>query len=229
MAKVGVVLSGCGFLDGSEIHEAVLTLLALDKAGAEVLAMAPNVDQAHVIDHLAGRPAEGERRNVLVESARIARGKIADIASVKASDIDALMFPGGYGAAKNLSTFAFDGENAKVNPDVSRLVRDVHQAGKWIAAVCIAPAMIAKVLQEAGVKDAQLTIGVDPATAGKIQAMGAIHVECPVKEARVDEKNKIITSPAYMYDARISDVAAGIEQAASWLLAAIKGEPVGKA
>ena len=130
MAKVGVVLSGCGVFDGTEIHEAVLTLLALDRRGAEAVCMAPNVDQAHVVDHLSGQEAAGERRNVLVEAARIARGNIRDIATVQAAELDALMIPGGFGAAKNLCDFAFKGKDCQVHPEVARLVRQMHQAGK---------------------------------------------------------------------------------------------------
>ncbi len=145
MAKVGVVLSGCGVYDGAEIHEAVITLLALDRAGAEAICMAPDTEQMHVVNHLTGDVAEGQSRNVLVESARIARGNIKNIKDVKAADIDALMFPGGFGAAKNLCDFAVKGADCSVNPEVTRLVKEVMSAKKPLAAVCIAPALISKV------------------------------------------------------------------------------------
>ena len=147
MAKVGVLLSGCGVFDGAEIHESVITLLALDRAGAEAVCMAPDVDQMHVVDHRTEQPVPGETRNVLTESARIARGDIKDVATVSADDLDAVVIPGGFGAAKNLCTFAVDGPNCTVNPDVQRLVVEMFDKGKPIAAVCIAPALIAKIFE----------------------------------------------------------------------------------
>ena len=214
MLKVGVVLSGCGFLDGSEIHEAVLTLLALDRAGASAVCLAPNIEQKSVVDHRTGNPAESVR-NVLEESARIARGKVQDIAKAKASDFDALVLPGGYGAAKNLCDFAAAGANAKVQSGVLRLVREMHAAKKPIGAWCIAPAVIAAALKESKPK---LTIGDDPGTAKALESMGARHVVCPVNEMRVDEEQRVITTPAYMYDAKIGEVASGIEKAVAELL-----------
>jgi enhancing lycopene biosynthesis protein 2 len=210
MVKVGVILSGCGVQDGSEINEAVLTLLALDRAGAEVVCMAPDVTQHHVIDHRTGEPT-GETRNVLTESARIARGEIKDVADVSASELDAVMLPGGFGAAKNLCSFANDGSAAKVEPTVGRLLADMVAARKPLAAVCIAPAVLATVLRDAGVQG-ELTIGTDEGTAKALEDMGAKHVACPVDECRVDEEHRIITSPAYMLAGRISEAAAGIER-----------------
>ena len=148
MVRVGVLLSGCGVFDGAEIHEAVLTLLALDIAGAEIVCMAPDMDQMHVINHLSGKPVEGATRNVLVEAARIARGQIRDMAEVNVTNVDALIFPGGFGVAKNLCTFATEGPGCSVNPEVSRLVGRMHEAGKPIGFVCIAPAMAANTLQK---------------------------------------------------------------------------------
>jgi enhancing lycopene biosynthesis protein 2 len=216
MVKVGVVLSGCGFLDGAEIHEAVLTLLALDRAGAEAVCLAPDIPQAGVTDHATRTPAE-ERRGVLAESARIARGRIEDVAKVKASDLDALVLPGGYGAARNLSNFASAGANARVDPGVARLLREMHKARKPIGAWCIAPAVVAAALRDekTGVK---LTIGSDEGTARALEAMGAKHVVCPVGECRADEENRVVTTPAYMVDARISEVAAGIDKGVAALL-----------
>ena len=210
MAKVGVVLSGCGVFDGAEIHEAVLTMLALDERDAEILCMAPSGPQMHVINHVTG-DVSGETRDVLVESARIARGNITDIAEVGAGDIDALVFPGGFGAAKNLSDFATKGPNCEVHPEVSRLVREVHAAGKPLGFACISPAMAAKIFQDAGVQ-VSLTVGGDGDDAAHaIRAMGAVHVGCAVSEANMDEAARVSSTPAYMTAQRISEVRAGID------------------
>lgn len=209
MPKVGVCLSGCGFLDGAEIFESVATLYNLEKAGAQIVAMAPNVPQAHVINHLTSEVMEGEQRNVLVEAARIMRGNITDMANVNASDLDALIFPGGFGAVKNLSTYAFKGTDAEVNPDVLRLARDMVKAGKPLGVICIAPAMMAKILEGVGVRG-KLTIGNDAATADDIEAMGSKHEVCPVKEYVVDRENKIVSTPAYMLAEKIDDAWTGI-------------------
>jgi len=217
MAKIGVILSGCGVYDGSEIHEAVITLLAIDRCGAEAVCMAPDIPQMHVVNHLSGEPAAGESRNVLVESARIARGKIQDIAKVKASDFDALILPGGFGAAKNLCDFAVKGSDCSVQPEVARLVRETVAAKKPLAAVCIAPALVARVLG-GDHKSPALTIGTDKATAGALEAMGARHQSCPVKEFVVDKQNKLVSSPAYMLAGRISEAAEGIEKTVKALI-----------
>jgi enhancing lycopene biosynthesis protein 2 len=206
---VGVILSGSGFLDGAEIQEATLTLLFLDRRGARVTAMAPNLDQMHVVDHAKGKPASGERRNVLAEAARITRGAIADVKSVKASDLDALILPGGYGAAKNLCTFATEGVKLTVNPDVERLVHDMAAAGKPIGFICISPVIAAKVL---GGRKVKLTIGNDPDTAAALNALGAVHVDALVDQIVVDEKNKVVSTPAYMLGPSIAPVSAGIEK-----------------
>ena len=207
--KVGVVLAGCGVFDGAEIQEAVITLLTLDEANAQVICMAPDIEQMHVIDHTKGEPAEGEKRNVLTEAARIARGDIKDIAEIKAADLDALIFPGGFGVAKNLCTFATEGTQCSVNPEVERLVKQVHEVKKPIGFICIAPAMAAKILGE---HQPKLTIGNDKGTAEAIEAMGGIHVECQVDEIAVDEKNKIVSTPAYMLGPSIAQVAKGIRK-----------------
>lgn len=216
MTRVGVVLSGCGVFDGAEIHESVITLLALERAGAEVICMAPNVDQLHVINHLTGKESE-ETRNVLVESARIARGEIRDVAEVRADELDAIMFPGGFGAAKNLCDFAVKGGDATVNPDVARLTKEMMAAKKPVAAVCIAPALLAAICRDAGIKS-QVTIGTDEATAGGVEAMGGKHLDCPVDEFRVDEENRLITSPAYMLAGNITEAAVGIERTVAELM-----------
>lgn len=216
--KVGVMLSGCGVFDGSEIHEAVLTLLALDRAGAEIVCMAPDVDQLHVINHLTQEQTK-EKRNVLVESARIARGKIKNLKEVKASDLDALIIPGGMGAAKNLSTFAIQGSDAQVNPEVKRLLNEMVSAGKPVGAICIAPATLTKALSD---KKPQVTIGNDLNTAQAIEKMGGGHSNCSVDMIHVDENNNIVTTPAYMLGPGIKDIAVGIEKLVNKVVSMIK-------
>jgi enhancing lycopene biosynthesis protein 2 len=216
MVKVGVVLSGCGVYDGSEIHEAVITLLALDRAGAEAICMAPNVDAA-VVNHLSGEAATGETRNVLVESARIARGNIRDIAEVKAGDIDALIFPGGFGAAKNLCDFAIKGSDCSAHPEVARLVREIVAAQKPLAAICIAPALISRILGDDELAH-KLTIGTDEGTAEALEKMGSEHVDCPVSNFVVDPANRLISTPAYMLAGSIREAAEGIEKTVMELL-----------
>jgi len=213
--KVGVILSGCGVYDGAEIHESVITMLALDRAGAEMVICAPDVEQMHVVNHHTGEVAEGESRNVRVEAARIARGPVADVADIEADDLDALILPGGFGAAKNLCSFAVDGADCEVNPDVAALVREVHAQGKPVAAVCIAPALLARVF---GAEGPELTIGNDTGTADAMETLGATHIECPVTEFVIDREHKLITSPAYMLGQNISEVAEGIEKTVNALM-----------
>jgi enhancing lycopene biosynthesis protein 2 len=174
-----------------------------------------NVDQLHVVNHLTGEVDEGATRNVLVESARIARGEIRDVAEVSANELDALILPGGFGAAKNLCDFAVNGPDCEVDAGVAALVRSVHEQGKPVAAVCIAPALLAKVL---GSEGPELTIGNDADTAGAMATMGAAHVECPVTEFVVDRDRKLVTSPAYMLAQSISEAAEGIEKTVAALI-----------
>jgi enhancing lycopene biosynthesis protein 2 len=206
MKKIGVVLSGCGFRDGSEIHEAVFALLAIDLAGAEAVCIAPDIELSEV-NHCT-MELTGAKRKVLIESARIARGKIKNISEIKAADLDALVLPGGFGAALNLCDFAQKGAAAAVNPEVSRLVKEIHAAKKPIGAICIAPALIAAILG----KDVgpTLTIGTDPGTAAEIGKTGAKHQDCLPTEIVIDQANKIVTTPAYMLAGRISEVYEGI-------------------
>ncbi len=212
--RIGVVLSGCGVMDGSEIHEAVFTLLSIDRAGATAICMAPDVDVPEV-NHLTGA-GSGATRNVLVESARIARGKIRNIAEVQVDDLDAVIFPGGFGAAKNLCNFAEKGPAAEIHPEVARLLRGMAAAGKPIGAICIAPALVAATLgKEYGPR---LTIGTDQGTAAAINATGSSHVECPVQEFVVDRKNKIVSTPAYMLAENISEAYDGIAKAVQAVL-----------
>lgn len=216
--RVAVLLSGCGVYDGSEIHEAVAVLLALDRAGAEALCCAPDVEQAQVVNHATGQVAAGERRNVLVESARIARGKIRAAGLVHAGDADALILPGGFGAAKNLSDFAGRGARAEGQLDAVRLIREFHAARKPIGLCCIAPAVAAIALRGSGVR-AELTIGDDAGTAAALEAMGARHVARGVREAHVDRAQRIVSTPAYMCAAGLAEVAAGIETLVGEVLA----------
>ena len=207
--KVGVVLAGCGVKDGSEIHEATLTLLYLDKAKADTIIMAPDCNQMDVVNHLTEEVISAESRNILIESARIARGNIRDIKKVFADDLDALIFPGGFGAAKNLCDFAIKGENLTVNPDVENLILEMHKTKKPVGFICIAPVIAAKVL---GKYHPKITIGNDESTAKVIENLGAKHINCPVDEIVVDEENNIITTPAYMLGPSIAYVAKGIEK-----------------
>jgi enhancing lycopene biosynthesis protein 2 len=207
--RAGVVLAGCGFYDGAEIHEAVLTLLVLDRAGAEIVCLAPDKRQHHVVNHLSWQEAAGETRNMLAEGARIARGNIKYMEKINAQNLDVLIFPGGYGAAKNLSDFAFKGLDCTVEQETERLIKEMHAAGKPLGFICIAPVIAAKVL---GGHRPLLTIGSDPQTAAAIEAMGGKHIDCKVDDVVVDEKNKVVSTPAYMLGPGISDVALGIEK-----------------
>jgi enhancing lycopene biosynthesis protein 2 len=213
--RVGVVLSGCGYLDGAEIQEACCTLLSLDRRGARLVAMAPDIAQMHVVDHVKSAPAEGAQRRVLGEAARIVRGQIVELSQVSAKDLDALIFPGGFGVAKNLCSFAVDGRNMKVLPAVERLARDVRQAGKPSGYVCIAPVLAARLFGGEGVK---VTIGNDRDTATAIESWGARHVECKVEDIAVDERLKIVSTPAYMLGPWIAPVATGIDKLVSAVL-----------
>lgn len=209
--RIGVLLSGCGFLDGSEVQESVLSLLFLDRAGAEAICLAPDIEQAQTVNHLSLRSAAGKHRNVLAESARIARGRVFDLNMVGADQLDGLIVPGGYGAARTLSDFAVAGEQCRVRPEVSRLFLEMLKAHKPVGLICIAPALMAKVAQESGIKP-RLTIGKDPNTVTLLEKMGAEHVESPVTGIVVDKDHKIVSTPAYMLGTRISDVATGIEK-----------------
>jgi len=206
--RIAVLLSGCGVFDGAEIHESVVTLLELDKAGAEVTCMAPDITQHKVVNHLTNSELD-ESRNVLVESARIARGDIMNISSAKVEDFDALILPGGFGAALNNCDFAINGPNGDVNSDVAKLIQDFHGAKKPIGAMCIAPALVAMALKS---KNIQLTIGSDEGVAGGIGALGNVHVNCATEDILVDAENKVVTTPAYMTAGGIAQAAEGISK-----------------
>ncbi len=204
--RFAVVLAGCGVYDGSEIHEAVLTLLAIDKVGSTCQCFAPDMEQFHVINHLTGE-TEKQSRNVLTESARIARGNVKKITHFDPVDFDALIIPGGFGVAKNLCTFALDGPNGRVNPDVESAIQRAYKAGLPIGALCIAPALLAQVLGNITV-----TIGSDPGTARHIETLGANHIVTKNADIVVDKENKIVTSPCYMLDSPIRIVAKGAKK-----------------
>jgi enhancing lycopene biosynthesis protein 2 len=197
-ARVGVVLSGCGVFDGSEITEAVSILIALDKRKANIICMAPNIAQPETINHTT-KKTDSQSRRVLEEAARIARGNIRDIAAVRAEELDALVFPGGYGAVKNLSTFAADGPACKVNENVERLLREMVKSKKPIGLACIAPILAARVLGSAGLKP-KLTIGTDQQTADAIHAMKGEHENTGETDISIDEANRLVTTPCYMND-----------------------------
>jgi enhancing lycopene biosynthesis protein 2 len=214
--RIGVLLSGSGVHDGSEIHEAVLTLLALDRRGAEAVCMAPDVDQIDVIDHLTVRRSQ-QKRNVLTESARIARGRISPIREIEPVDLDGLVIPGGFGAAKNLCTYAADGRKCRVDPDVRRLLLALHEQKKPIAALCIAPVILASVF---GKKHRpQVTAGKDLDIMNDLGAMGARPQAAESTQISVDRENRLVTTPAYMGTERLAEVAVGIEKAVEAVLA----------
>ncbi len=211
--RFAVVLSGCGVFDGAEIHESVLSMLAIDRHGGTYDIFAPDVPQMHVINHLTGQVAESETRNVRVEAARIARGDVKELGTYRAADYDALLFPGGFGAAKNLATFAVDGPECSVNPDVSAAITGTHEAGKPIGALCISPAIMARVLGKG-----QMTIGSDADTANAINQLGAEHVEKGRGEVVVDKGLKLVTSPCYMLESRITQIEQGADGVVSEMM-----------
>lgn len=203
--KFAVVLAGCGVYDGAEIHEATLTLYAIAQNGGAYEIFAPDISQHHVINHLTGEEMK-ETRNVLVESARIARGNIKPLSDFDADQFDAIIFPGGFGAAKNLCTFAFEGPNCSVNPDVERSIRSMHERKKPIGALCISPVIIANLLG-----NVELTIGQDQGTAQALEQMGARHRKTIHGEVVIDADNRVVTTPCYMLDANIVQIAQGAD------------------
>lgn len=217
--KIGVLLSGNGVYDGSEIHESVFTLLAIDENKGEAVCMAPNVEQHHVVNHITGDEMD-EKRNVLVEAARIARGAISDLAEVKASDFDALVIPGGFGAAKNLTKWAFSGPDGDIDPEVKRIINEFVVAQKPIVGLCMGPTVIAKALEGANLNE-RLTVGTtseaSPYEIATISAgmekTGAVAEMKSIREISVDAKNRIITAPCYMMEASITDVRTNIKEA----------------
>ena len=217
MAKIGICLSGCGVNDGAEIHESVITALALDRAGANIIYTAPNVMQTKVVDHYSGNDMN-ESRNVLVESARIARGDITDLAELTAENMDGLIFTGGFGAALNLCDFALKGADSEIQPDVNRIVQEMMAAKKPLGFICIAPALFARAAKNAD-KTVKITIGNDQTTADQIEKLGSQHEICDVDNFVLDQENKIVSTPAYMLAGNISEAASGIEKLVHKILA----------
>lgn len=217
--KIGVLLSGCGVYDGSEIQEAVFTLLAIDENQAEAICFAPDIEQHHVINHRTGEEMD-EIRNVLTESARIARGNIGSLAGVNSDDIDALVIPGGFGAAKNLTKWAFEGPDGEILPDVKRIINEMVANGKPVAGLCMGPTVIAKALESSGVK-VTLTVGTteapSPYEIGEISAgmekAGATAVMKTIEEIEVDHDNLIVSAPCYMMDATVTQIRNNIKDA----------------
>ncbi len=216
MKKFAVILSGCGVFDGAEIHEATLTLLAIKKLGAEYEIFAPDIPQHHVINHITGKEMS-ETRNVLIESARIARGKISDLKLFNAREFDAVIFPGGFGVAKNLSSWAFEGPGSKVNSMVEKVIRDMATLKKPIGALCISPVLLAKVLG-----NVEITIGDDAGTAAAVEKAGATHINTGHGEVVRDTHRPVFTTPCYMLDASITDIADGAENIVKAILAELK-------
>ncbi|WP_291723818.1 isoprenoid biosynthesis glyoxalase ElbB [Bernardetia sp.] len=216
--KIGVLLSGSGVYDGAEIQESVLVLLALSQAGVEYFCIAPNIEQHHVINHLNGEEMN-EKRNVLTEAARIARGNIKDLAEITANDMDGLVMPGGFGVAKNFTKWAFEGANGEINADVKRLVNEMVKQHKPIAAVCMSPTTVAKALEGTGI-EANLTVGTTQEASpyqiadinGEMEKVGAKPEMCSVTEVISDDANNIVSSPCYMMEASISEVNEGIQK-----------------
>jgi len=213
MKKFAIVLSGCGVFDGAEIHEATLTMLAIMKQGATYEVFAPDIVQHHVINHISGEVMK-EKRNVLIESSRIARGNIRDLKEYDPNNFDALIFPGGFGAAKNLSDFAFKGEDCKIDPDVEKAILKTAGRNKPVGALCISPVILAKIFG-----DVELTIGQDKSTVEAIEKMGATHIKTNHGEVIIDEKNNLFTTPCYMLDANIVQIAEGAENIVKAMLA----------
>jgi len=218
MKKVAIILSGCGVYDGSEIHETVLTFLAIEQQGASYRCFAPNIAQHHVINHLTGEVSENETRNVLVESARIARGDCEDLTELREQDFDALIVPGGFGAAKNLCNFALDGDNYHVNAQVLAAGQAFAKADKPAGYMCIAPAMLPLIYP----KGVQGTIGKDRDTAALIEAQGLLHNNCNVEDVVVDQAHKLVSTPAYMLATSLTEAASGINNLVKNVLALVE-------
>lgn len=214
--RFAVILAGSGVFDGSEIHETTMTLYAIMKNGGTYQIFAPDIDQHHVVNHITGEEMP-EKRNVLIEAARIARGDIKNLKDFRADDYDGLIMPGGFGAAKNLSTFAFDGSNCQVNGEVENAIRAMAKENKPIGALCISPVIVAKIFG-----DIKLTIGQDKDTADAVVQMGATHQRTDHGEVVVDNNHKVVTSPCYMLDANILNIAEGADNTVQSMLELMK-------
>lgn len=213
---VAVILSGCGFMDGAEITESVLTLLALDRRGARTVCAAPDIRQAELFDHQKGAVEAGASRSVRAESARIARGPVRDVSELTPEDYDAVVLPGGWGAVKNLSDFAFNQGDFRVDEGLASFLTRFHALGRPMGFICIAPAIAARLFGNEGIK---FTVGTDTATGAALAAHGGTHVECPVDDIVVDEALNIVTTPAYMLASRPTEAEAGITKLVDAVLA----------
>lgn len=230
MLKIGVLLSGCGVYDGAEIQEAVLTLLEIDRIGAEAVCIGIDANQHHVVNHLTGEEIP-QTRNMLVEAARIARGTIYDISQIEPADIDALVIPGGFGSAKNFTSWAFDGPDGVIRSDVKLLLVNLVNVGKPIVALCVSPVVVAKAFEHSmihpsltiGSKHASSPYEIDGFEAG-LQKTGAQTMDCGLDSVHIDKENKIITAPCYMMDARISQIQNNIQEAFSALKSMLDAE-----
>ncbi|MFA5974532.1 MAG: isoprenoid biosynthesis glyoxalase ElbB [Lentimicrobiaceae bacterium] len=205
MKKFAIILAGCGVYDGSEIHEAVMTMYAVMKNGAEYQIFAPDIAQHHVVNHLTGAEMH-ETRNVIVESARIARGNIKPITKLNPRDFDALLFPGGFGVAKNLCSYAFEGADCKVIPVIENLIKEAVSLRKPIGALCISPVLLAKIMG-----NVTITVGPDEEDAMNVKAMGAKHIATKHGEVIIDEKHRLFTTPCYQLKSTIVQVAEGAD------------------
>jgi enhancing lycopene biosynthesis protein 2 len=214
-AKVAVILSGCGVFDGAEIHESVITLLALARSGAKVICAAPDITQRHVINHATGEIDDEDDRNVLEEAARISRGDIRRLDQIKMNELDAIIFVGGFGVAKNFSSLAFDGQGYDIDPVINSMIQDAHDLKIALGFMCIAPALAAAAL---GRQKVRLTIGNDAETAAILEHKGAQHINCPVDEIVIDKANRVVTTPAYMLAENILQAEAGINKLVAALL-----------
>jgi enhancing lycopene biosynthesis protein 2 len=217
--NIGVLLSGCGVYDGAEIQETVLTLLAIEELGAQAICISIDENQHHVINHMTGEEMH-ESRNMMIEAARISRGVIREISSIQPSEIDALVIPGGFGSAKSFTNWAFEGPSGNIHPKVKLLLVNLINIGKPIAALCVSPILVAKALQDSGIK-ANLTIGTDiekspydiKAFNSGIESVGAITQMKSIREIQIDKENKIVTAPCYMMDANIKEIRENIQDA----------------
>ena len=217
--KIGVLLSGCGVYDGAEIQESVLTLLAISEAGHEAVCISINDNQHHVINHLTGEEMP-ETRNMLIESARIARGSVTEISKISPADIDALVIPGGFGSAKNFTTWAFNGPGGDIRADVKLLIVNLINVGKPIVALCVSPIVLAKALEGSTI-ELNLTMGSTKSASPYsisdfmegINVTGASTSERELTEILIDTKNKVISAPCYMMEATILEIRHNIKQA----------------
>jgi enhancing lycopene biosynthesis protein 2 len=224
MKKIGILLSGCGVYDGSEIQETVLAMLAIQEVGAEYFCISIDKNQHHVINHLNGTEM-AETRNMMIESARIARGNVKNINEVEIRDFDALVIPGGFGNAKNLSSWAFDGPKGTILPEVKLLIVNCINAGRPIAALCVSPILIAKAMEDSGFQ-VELTLGNSADSSpynindfhASLKATGAKTFEKNIEGIQIDEKLKIVSAPCYMIEANILEIRNNIKQAIEALM-----------